>query len=375
VIRTRVAASLLALTAACRVAPPPQSVSSEHGAVRAETVIEAQMLADLVNELYPRVRELVPDTPDQDIEIWQQDDLRLWTHRREPLSTRGFTVRELHRIHLRDNRRYSRWFLVHELVHALHGPSWHTLPAACMEGLCDWVAARLTPQLTDTIRVVRLLEASRYCGGMPVRIGYTFPRGYRGMTVSSSNLQHLRITSDPAPEWSVERVLSIDPLDDAEMIHRPEASGSYGLGFLFVSRIIAARGIAGLHTLCVRAAAEHRDLVPFEWLADAAELHDRRDLTRAVAAGLDRRAVRALVDDVPDLLKTMTDRPARAVLPEVIVQILWPRFCEMSAAECLDRTHPQLRLADGTRIALDHMHRLRRDFTTLWEANQSRATQ
>src|SRR5688572_14067213 len=71
---------MLVLTAALAgcVSPPSASVVSGHGIVRAPTTAEAVEVAELLEDLHPRVRAMVPGTRSTRVEVWLQDRLRIF---------------------------------------------------------------------------------------------------------------------------------------------------------------------------------------------------------------------------------------------------------------------------------------------------------
>src|SRR5262249_13745500 len=121
---------------------------------------------------------LLPGSQDRPIDVWVQEQLAVYLFRERPESVRGFTLLEdefhAKRIHLQEGGQ-SPWYLAHELVHALIGPSWAPLPGILAEGLGDVVAETLTPEYEEHIRSHRLLNASAFTGGLELEVVYRMP--------------------------------------------------------------------------------------------------------------------------------------------------------------------------------------------------------
>jgi hypothetical protein len=134
----------IALSAvSCLAPPPPIVVDTPFGEVRAENRETADHVAGLLTRLAPEVRAILPGSQDRPIDVWVQEELSVYRFNRRPESVRGFTLLNeefsAKRIHLQEDGQ-SPWYLSHELVHALIGPSWASLPGIFEEGLGDVVA-------------------------------------------------------------------------------------------------------------------------------------------------------------------------------------------------------------------------------------------
>ena len=121
----------------CLAPPPPIVVETPFGMVRASSADKAAEIATLLRRLAPQVRALLPGSQDRPIDVWVQENLRVYRFQERPRSVRGFTLLsgefDAKRIHLQESGQ-SPWYLAHELVHALIGPSWHTLPGILLIG-------------------------------------------------------------------------------------------------------------------------------------------------------------------------------------------------------------------------------------------------
>ncbi len=343
--RPRRSSLLLALPAlalgACLAAPPPIVVGTPFGEVRAGTTEKAQEVASLLRELAPRVQEVLPGSQRRPIDVWVQDELRVYRYQRRPESVRGFTLLsdefQARRIHLLDEGQPS-WYLAHELVHALIGPSWKALPGVLEEGLGDVVAERLNPDYADHIRAHRLLNTAVLTGGFELGFSFSMPEDDR-----------------PAPEWrrSFSRLVvrpleHIEGVDLRELLATPRTGlhqrypeipeAFYGLAWLMTSRIVERHGLEGLHELCVRATDEGLELVPVDWLARAAEM----DLDRVDAAFLGSCFGRRELIQATSL---QTDAFARMALD--VLRPLQPVYRHGT----LRSMNPAFHLADGSDLS------------------------
>ena len=278
-------ALLLALALpACLVAAPPRSVRAESGFVHAESTGQAARVASILDELTPRVRRLLPDTRDEAIEVWVQRELAIYTHWEVDRDVPAFTIEGDRRIHLAEaSTRDSSAAMGHELVHALLGPSWKTLPSVAEEGLADWVQEELHPHLAASMRADHLSKAAAAFDGLDLALWCRFPG--RGGQRKLVQFTFLGRPDNQVPLGPPSQVIA-DGDDDGGGFFKPyQVSVSdprlYGLGYLLVSRIVERHGVIGLHDLCVRATDQGLDQVPASWLMEYAGLDDDPEPWRA----------------------------------------------------------------------------------------------
>ncbi|MCA9001198.1 MAG: hypothetical protein KDB61_04690, partial [Planctomycetes bacterium] len=112
--------ALAALLPACLVAPPSAQVYSKSGVVRGASTTEAQVLADQLDQLRPRLLRSMPGTRDvPNLEVWIQDTPGLYAF---PSSAggdaEGLWAESHDRILLARNADDLERTLAHELVHA-----------------------------------------------------------------------------------------------------------------------------------------------------------------------------------------------------------------------------------------------------------------
>jgi hypothetical protein len=274
-----------------------------------------------------------------------QDELAVYRFHQRPESVRGFTLLEAEfrakRIHLQESGQ-SPWYLAHELVHALIGPSWATLPGILEEGLGDVVAERLNPEYEENIRSHRLLNASAFTGGLDVEVAYRSP-GPGSSNTWDIVATHRRLSLGPP----------IEPGTLAELLRTPRSTlhqrwadipeSFYGISWLIVSRIVQRIGLEGLHDLCLRAEAHGLDLVPVAWLEAAADLRIQDLDAEFLASCFDRPALQTALFLQPD------------AFAELLLDILVPKLHgKLDFREVFNRAKPVIRLPDKNEIRIGY---------------------
>lgn len=259
----------------CLVTPPPVLVRAQMGLVRADSPSAAENVALLIDQLAPQVHALLPDTRGAPLEVWVQRELGIYRHWDVDPGVPAFTIEGLCRIHLQESGpRELSAALGHELVHALLGESWETLPAVVEEGLADWVQERLHPDLAASLRADHLAKASAAFGGLDLGVWLPGP---------ADGEPFLRFTFLAPPPGSA----ALGP--PSEVLARRGGEGGafwapyqvsvsdprlYGMGYLVAARIVERHGMAALHELCLRAGREGLAQVPSAWLLERADLDD-----------------------------------------------------------------------------------------------------
>ena len=334
--------------AACLAPPPPIVVETPFGMVRASSRDKASEIAGLLRRLAPQVRALLPGSQDRPIDVWVQENLRVYRFQERPKSVRGFTLLagefEAKRIHLQESGQ-SPWYLAHELVHALIGPSWHTLPGILEEGLGDVVAEKLNREYQKHIRAHRLLNASAFTDGVDLVLRYTeppenarrLPRHQWPLIEASVRLR----TQEPVPPGTLVQLLQT-PRSELHRTWAEIPESFYGLAWLIVSRIEEEYGLEGIHELCERAAHEGYDLVPAEWLLDAARLDGE-----ALDATFLRTAFSS--EDLHTAIYLQPDAFA-----ETLVQALEPMRERIGFRSFFINSRPAIVASDGTELKLNY---------------------
>jgi len=340
-----------ALTAGCLVPAPRHDNASGVGTVRAESPIAAQRYAEMLAELHPKVSAILPGSLDRDTELWVQTTLRRFAHEDHREDAMGFTVlaRDLTpgRIHLRDNTAYPEWYLTHELVHALMGPTWGTLPGVLAEGLCDWIAAEVNPSYQPVIHTHRLLHSSMFFGGMSYEVDFTHPDTRRK---TRSNIWYA-YSGEPA-ELGPEEVIGLDRWSFHSKARVPVSY--YGLGFVVVSRMMERITLEDLHEMCTDAENLGLTVIPTEWILAAAGIGESDDWARAGESLLG-------VDEVHEI-----NRLLPVVFQELSIRAFADLYGDMDPLEFLHQVNPKLSLADGTHVPLSSIRGVRHALLDIW---------
>ncbi len=313
--------ALLALLAlfsglqSCQAPAPRSRAESVLGAVRAESQELADQVADMVDELHPRVAAFLPDARQDGLDVWVQEEPMLYRFLSGPYEEAdGFWAELPARIHLRRGADDLRRTLAHELTHATLGPTWRFLPGTIEEGLCDLVSAKLCPESAPTMRAGRLSAASFAIGGLELELGLTTPDSRDGTLASYSARILLQSGGseplDPMEVFEVRAGLSTTALD------APDKKAFYGLSYIVVDRIVTRYGLGKLHELCLRAETEKLEVIPAEWLLEAAELDGSRETWRnAIAAALGEAELVELVEMYPRFIAEALEACKRSFAP------------------------------------------------------------
>lgn len=239
----------LLLLSAC-VSVPSERVETPYGTVCAENLEEAEAFAALLAELAPAVLAVDSSFQPRPVEIWMLDQVG------SEYLYGGFDSSG--RILLEIVPHFRRSSLAHELVHAFEGPEWAALPAVMQEGLADWVAARVAPEEGSALRANRAVSLASYVG-----------RGLRIPVVMDDGREVcfiLRVTIPDA--LPVDEALRV-PHNQIQSVGTGKfMQALYGLGLFLCSRI----GLENLLDLSRRAEREGLDLIPPEWIYEAARL-------------------------------------------------------------------------------------------------------
>ncbi len=341
---------------ACAAPAPLSTRATPVGLVRADDEATADRYAALLEHLHPRVQQILPDALERPTELWVQDVLRRDRHEEHRSDAMGFTIlgRNLEpgRIHLRANASYPTWYLAHELVHGLMGPSWAPLPGVLTEGLCDALAARVSPEVNSVIRTHRALHAGLYFGDMRYRIGYTHP--------ASGEERRADVTyayaNDPA-EHDPEDLLTRSRRSFHSLNAVPATY--YGLGFVFVERVLNRIGIDGLHELCLEATRAGHAVVPERWLLDAAGFESIADWPLAIADVMGRDETERIAGTMPALFSDLT------------LRVFAQRFGHLSLDAFLTSANPRLHLRDGTVVPVSELDPVCFELEAAWPGSDA----
>ncbi|QDU66439.1 hypothetical protein [Engelhardtia mirabilis] len=259
--------ALLAL-AGCASGPPIAEVTP-FGVIRATDRGAAAILAPEFLEFRTEIIALLPDTREGPVNIWLEERPTLREHGQEDGWADAYTLTwggsRTPRVHLpadpgTDAER--RNLIAHELVHALLGPSWQSLPTALEEGLATWVATQIEPRSYQ--RVTKLLAAA------PDRMAHIeLGAVLAGAPVALPD-RALTLAIASASDASVEEILAYPLGDELYPSGRAAKLRLYGVGLALVDTIVRRGGIGALHGLCLRAEAEGLARVPIDWIMEAA---------------------------------------------------------------------------------------------------------
>lgn len=356
-------AGLLAFAVGCLAPPPPISVDTAFGEVRAERDQEALEVADLLIEMAPQIREILPGVQDRRVDVWVQERLRLYRWQERTESVRGFTLLakefDATRIHLRGGGQ-SSWYLAHELVHALIDESWRPLPALLEEGLADVVAEELNPQFAAHIRAHRLFNVSLLTEGMLLDVAWSEPNDGPRRTWPARQAA-MRVEVPAAPDEPpvrgererLERLLGANRATLHDHFHElPESY--YGLAWFLVSRIVDRRGLDGLHRMCLDATARDLDVIPLDELLAAADVSLDAFDARLVGDAFGYRELRAAAYLRPEVFGDLTN------------ELLGPYFPTASSKRILWRVMPRFVTSDGDEIPFRTIRPLYQEIRRTW---------
>jgi hypothetical protein len=307
---------ILALAAACQVAPPPVRVDGPAGSVRGEHLAEALAVEGRLRSLEGQVLRLLPDAESRLDEVWVQEAPRLYRFADASYAEAdGFWSEGHRRIHLRRDASSLSRTLAHELVHASLGDSWSALPGTLEEGLCDVVSARLCPEDSLSMRTGRLSAAALATGGLELEVEL-YLGGSTSDALRLGALTRMRLSSPRPLEVEPQEVFEVEAGLSTTALGADEKKALYGLSYLLAHRIVERRGFTGLNALCTRARREGHEEVPARWLLEAAGLpHAGREAWRqALREEFGSEELRTLVRFHPDLL---SDPAARLASTEV----------------------------------------------------------
>jgi hypothetical protein len=332
------------LSVGCLAPPPPIVVDTPFGEVRARDAEKAGEVAMLLSKLAPEVKAMLPGAQDRAIDVWVQEELAIYRFHERPDSVRGFTLLadefDAKRIHLQSGGQ-SPWYLAHELVHALIGPSWGPLPGILEEGLGDVVAERLNPEYQSHIRAHRLLNASAFTGGLALALVYREP-GSGPRSSWPEVIEKTRLELGPGYDAPTLRTLLATPRSELHERWNDIPEAFYGIAWLMVSRTVERIGLEGLHALCERASNEGRELVPIAWLEEAAELPLDALSPEFLATCFDRTTMQTALYLQPE--------PFAATLLDALL----PISRRLGFREVFSRAQPGLRLWNDSELRLGY---------------------
>jgi hypothetical protein len=329
-----------AFLVACLAPPPPIVVETPFGAVRAASRGKADEVANLLVRLAPEVKAILPGSQDRPIDVWVQDRLAVYLFHERPDSVRGFTLLddefEAKRIHLQESGQ-SPWYLAHELVHALIGPSWAPLPGILEEGLGDVIAEHLNPEYEEHIRSHRLLNASAFTDGIALDVVHRVP-GDGPWRAWPETVTRGRLRVGPTVSSATLGELLRTPRSELHRRWADIPESFYGISWLIVARLTERVGLEGIHALCRRAREAGLELVPVAWLEEAAGFDFDQLDAEFLASCFDRRSLQTALYLQPE------------AFAEVVVDALGPLHGQIGFADMHRRVRPTFRLTSQSSV-------------------------
>lgn len=257
------------LLAACQGPQPqlPYSATRVAGRVMARSQATAEKYADLIDQLTPRVRSLLPSSNDLPVDLRVVSD-------EERNTVKGATWRmgggfKWIEIDSTTSSGVERFLVAHELTHFVLDETWDQLPAVMEEGLAEVVAMSVDPDSAP-------LRRGRHARDLGTALHtQSFESGGESRLVLTGIAVRLwdsgRIVTPPFGAFrtlpDLRAALRLGPVGFAGL-DPGDSALLYAVGYLLAARI----GIPGLHLLCERAAEEGLSTVPADWIFQAARL-------------------------------------------------------------------------------------------------------
>jgi hypothetical protein len=343
------------LASSC-VTPPAASVESLHGKVRAPTEEEAAVVAELLDDLHPRVRALLPGTEEQRVEVWLQEELRMFSMVEPSHEVVALNFDAWNRIHLKRGSSFLPEDLAHELVHLMLDESWNTLPPVLEEGLADHVGLALNPNMAPGFRAGRLSMVLGGLGRYSGRVRFGRPAIEGTDSLVFHMIEPPRELLSPLAAFRAE-VREISPHSRSTL-----KNTLYGLGFLAVERIIDRVGFDGLHQLAVEAGESGQRVIPAQLLLDAARLDaDPESWVTAALESMGRAELAALAtQQAPSLAAMLVDACASMLV-------------DHNGESFLAEVQPMLSLvAGGPEVSLAEIPAVRASLSRVWPVPHSK---
>ncbi|MCP3916630.1 MAG: hypothetical protein GY711_13825 [bacterium] len=257
----------------CLASPPAKQIDAASGRVRADSLAEARRVSLALEELEPKLLALLPDTHLDHIEVWIQDEPRLYSFPQSSvIDAEGLWAESHGRILLARSADSLERTLAHELTHAALGDSWRMLPGSLEEGLCDRVSAELCPEGAARLRAGRLSSAALACGGLRMQLDVRRKPAALGEAAAMGWSASIVLSGEETPDDSHLNVFRVAAGLSSTRLERGAKRAYYGLSFLLIDLIVARDGFEGLQELCARAEREGLGGVPRSWLLDASGL-------------------------------------------------------------------------------------------------------
>jgi hypothetical protein len=315
--------------------PPPYVLKTELGSVRAGDEDTTREAARAYLRFAEVLSERVPDMRSPRLDVWVQERLDRSLARYAAGRMAGVTLsrgsRGAYRIEV--TREDFEGSLAHELVHAMLGPSWNTLPPALEEGLCDSLSMDLVS------RGERRLMLLAFATHLDVLDANLFYREIRDSGEPVNMLWELELGiafESHVPSASILGLREVLAMRDVHARSSADEMRAYSIGFVLVQLIRERVGIARLHELCRQAAAKGLKRIPSDWVLTAAGVRDEADV---------RQQAERLISADPSTLFQWFDLEGR----RFIIEGLRARsgYSTDDAADFFRTVNPRIQLFDG----------------------------
>ncbi|HIF40505.1 MAG TPA: hypothetical protein EYQ74_05340 [Planctomycetes bacterium] len=273
-----------ALLGACQATAPKASMVTARTTVRGDTLREASGVVEALDRIQPELEALLPGVALEELEIWIQDQPHVYTFPSDmDYDAEGLYAPDLKRILLARGTRDMERVLAHELTHAALQSPWDRLPGTLEEGLCDCVSAYLAPEGAARLRAGRLSGAALACGGIQLALRVT-PFGKGPKDESSEVWETQILLSNPPMEPAAQRaVFAVSAGLSSSKLSTESKRAFYGLSFLVIERIVNRNGFSRVFELCQRAEEAGLEVVPEDWILEAAGLEATQSSWRRAA--------------------------------------------------------------------------------------------
>ncbi|MCA8978151.1 MAG: protein DA1 [Planctomycetes bacterium] len=279
-------------------------------------------MATQLEAIADRLRSQLPGTSEDRIEIWLQDRPQvIWLF---PFDHQVGAVTNFWtgRIHATDSSPDLLIELAHEMVHAMLGPSWDSLPPTLEEGLCDVMASGVVLPSED-LRSDRIVRAMAAAGGPPLRLRlHTGDGGWSEHVVS--------VKPDLPGALDLRDTFSRDSGQVRPYHGDRSRKVWYGLAYVAAKRLVDALGAEGLRELSRRAGELDEDHAVALFASAAGLGADASDWRDAIRENVDREVLQGIARRLSEPLARETlaivSRRVEGGSPEQRAELARPRL-------------------------------------------------
>jgi hypothetical protein len=338
---------------------PEFAVETPLGKAYADDPERASHLVDLWMRLADQIEGILPGSKEGEmLDVWlmHADDIPDPFDIGHPMGGITYSVNgDAWLIQVPDTHKLE-WILAHELTHAVLGREWNSLGGTLEEGLCEYVAAQFAPELLPMRRLQVHMGAAALFGHDQAGIFFSQSRRDGEGNIEVRWVGEKGRTPDEL--WTMEDLRfyleqsSIAPFAE-------ERAGLQRVGTFLVFRIVDRHGLQGLHRLCRRANEQGREVVPFNWVMEAAGFNMGPQATRP----LDDQFVRALIEPLQRESLHKIVQQSGYELGRYIASEYADHFSGFSGENFVKFSHGTLRSAEGARLSIFDLSEALRDAT------------